>query len=235
MPPYQVEQRKQENPDDVDEVPVETDDFDGRVIAVSERAVVSPDEHPDHQAHTDDHVQRVQARHHEVERKENLRGSGELRVEREERARNEVLVKLVRVLDALDAEEHAAEDHRQRDENHDPLARVQLRRVHRERHRQAAADEHGGVDGSERDVEVMARGRERCGIPHPVDRVDDEQRAEEQNFGQQKHPHPERRGLLLLVEVVEVVRERRMMRRVRRRVVMQRASPRVTDSCTGSR
>ena len=72
-----------------------------------------------------------------------------------------MLVELVRVLDAFDAEENAAEDHRQHDEHHDALARVQLRRVHRQRHRQAAADEHGGVDGAERDVEMMARGRER--------------------------------------------------------------------------
>ena len=95
-----------------------------------------------------------------------------------------------------------------------------------ERHRQAAADEHRGVEGPERDVELVAGRRERVGIPEAVDRVDGEQPAEEQDFGEQEHPHPERRRFLLLVEVVEVVGERRMMRRVRASCVRQRASPR---------
>ena len=53
------------------------------------------------------------------------------------------------------------------------------------------------------------------GIPAAVDRVGHEQAAEEQHLGDQEHPHAERRRLLLLLEVVEVMRERRMMRGMR--------------------
>ena len=42
-------------------------------IGCSSVAVVGPDEHPGHQPHADDHVQRVQAGHQEVKRKEYLR------------------------------------------------------------------------------------------------------------------------------------------------------------------
>ena len=93
-----------------------------------------------------------------------------------------------------------------------PLREFSLRRANRQRHRQAAADEHGRVDGAERDVQVVARRGERVRVPRAVDRVDEEQPAEEQNFGEQEDPHPERRRLLLLLEVVEMMRERRMMR-----------------------
>ena len=49
------------------------------------------------------------------------------------------------------------------------------------------------------------------GYQAAVDRVGDEQAAEEQHFGDQKHPHAEGRRVLLLLEVVEVMRERRMV------------------------
>ena len=65
-------------------------------------------------AEADDHVQRVQPGHHEVEREEDLRVPEVLLLELERRARHVMLDELVVVLDALDAEERRAEDHRQR-------------------------------------------------------------------------------------------------------------------------
>ena len=47
------------------------------------------------------------------------------------------------------------------------------------------------------------------GYQAAIDDVGHEQAAEEQHFGDQEHPHPERGRLALLLEVVEVVRERR--------------------------
>ena len=55
------------------------------------------------------------------------------------------------------------------------------------------------------------------GYQRAVDGVGREQAAEEQHFGDQEHPHAERRRLVLLLEVVELVRERRVMRVARRR------------------
>mgnify|MGYP003705128017 CR=1 FL=1 len=60
---------------------------------------------------------------------------------------------------------------------------------------------------------------------HPGFRVDalhqpvaDEEAAEHQDFRGQEEPHPERRRLLLLIEVVEVVLVRRVVMRVMGRV-----------------
>ena len=122
-----------------------------------------------------------------------------------------VLGELVRVLDALDAEERAAQDHRRHEEHISTPALAGLRGVDRQRHRQAAGDEHRRVDGPEHDVERVARRGERVRIPAAIDGSSREQAAEEQHLGDQEHPHPERRRFLLLGEVVEVMRERGMV------------------------
>ena len=49
------------------------------------------------------------------------------------------------------------------------------------------------------------------GYQRAVDRVGREQAAEEQHLGDEEHPHAERRRLALLLEVVELVRERRVV------------------------
>ena len=59
----QVQQREQENPHDVDEVPVEAGHFDGRVVVGpnGRRQAMSADH--GHEPDADDHVQRVEAGH----------------------------------------------------------------------------------------------------------------------------------------------------------------------------
>ena len=81
-------------------------------------------------AEADDHVQRVQAGHHEVQREEDLRVAEVLRLELERRAGHVMLDELVVVLDALDAEKRRAEDHRERQERQQQLALAGLRGVH---------------------------------------------------------------------------------------------------------
>src|SRR3989442_15012006 len=73
VPPDQIQKRKQKNPHDVDEMPVEPADLDGRVVALGDDAAVYPPRHDRHHAQTDHHVQRMQSGHHEIERKEQLR------------------------------------------------------------------------------------------------------------------------------------------------------------------
>ena len=48
-------------------------------------------------------------------------------------------------------------------------------------------------------------------IPDAVQHVGDEQAAEEHHFRDEKEPHPERGGLVLLLQRLELVLERRMM------------------------
>src|SRR6478735_2292557 len=72
MPAYQVQKREQENPDDIDEVPVQPADLDPDRVNARHRSPHRQPHHDGHQAEADDHVQRVQARHEEVEREEDL-------------------------------------------------------------------------------------------------------------------------------------------------------------------
>src|SRR5205085_2131054 len=67
-----VEQREKENPDDVNEVPVESEVLDGRVVLRRVAPAPSPPDDRRDDADADDHVQRVEARHGEVEPEEHL-------------------------------------------------------------------------------------------------------------------------------------------------------------------
>src|SRR5260370_14750455 len=69
----QIQQREQENPNDIDEVPVEADILDGRVVLRREAAAQRFLDEPKEQAGADDHVQGVQASHAEIEGGEKLR------------------------------------------------------------------------------------------------------------------------------------------------------------------
>ncbi len=171
VPPDEIEQREQEDPHDIDEVPVETADLDRARVFLGNGAVQRPHEHPQHDAETDDHVQRVQAGHHEIEREEDLRVPEVFGFETEVRARDVMLHELVVVLDALDPQERRSQDHRHDQESDQLPAVAGLRRVHGQRHRQTAGDEDGGVDGAERDVQFVAGEGKRLRIPGAVNRV----------------------------------------------------------------
>src|SRR5712664_288952 len=112
----QIQQREQENPNDIDEVPVEGDIFDRRVVLRREAAAQRFLDEPNEQAGTDDHVQGVQAGHPEIKGEEKLSvrvGGGVCaRLEIKTIAGNMMLDIFLVILDALDAEEDAAEDER---------------------------------------------------------------------------------------------------------------------------
>src|SRR5579862_3019372 len=123
VPVDQVKQREQIDPDYIDEVPVQSSDVEGRVIFGREAALPRHEQKPCKKTQSDDHVQRMQASHDEVEREENL---GVARVgvlvrmswngymiETEGCPRNMVLVEFLFVFDALDAEEGKPEKHGQ--------------------------------------------------------------------------------------------------------------------------
>src|ERR1700682_4748318 len=69
----QIKQRKQENPDDINEVPVQTYVFNGGVVIFVEAALPGYQDEPQEQTGADDHVQGVQTGHAEIERKIKLR------------------------------------------------------------------------------------------------------------------------------------------------------------------
>src|SRR6187401_1729620 len=110
----QVEQRKQIDPDKVDEVPVERHDVDGSPELLAEVASVVPDPYPDEDADTHEDVDAVHPGHHEIDGEERVRVLRQRR-----RVRHEVLevrmveppwqqtaLELVLVFEELDQEEH---------------------------------------------------------------------------------------------------------------------------------
>src|SRR2546421_52847 len=122
----EVEQREEENPDDVNEVPVESEVLDGRVVLRREATAPGPPHYRRDNEYADDHVERVQARHCEVEPEEHL-------VLAERHARRDVRKNLLAgveptgdgyqavrvllmVLVSLDAEEREAQDDGRRHE-----------------------------------------------------------------------------------------------------------------------
>ncbi len=110
-------------------------------------------------------------------------------------------------------QEDRAQDHGQNQIHHllgFLLAR--LRRVNRQRHRQAAADQHRGVDGAEFHVEQAAADFERGQVQRAINDVSGEQPAEEHDFGDQENPHAQAAGFALLLHVLELMFEPRRMR-----------------------
>src|SRR5438045_6297476 len=69
----QVQQREEEDPHDIDEVPVQSCDFNRCVVIAIELPAPGHDAYDGHDSEADDHVQRVQTGHAEVQRIEDLR------------------------------------------------------------------------------------------------------------------------------------------------------------------
>src|SRR5215469_16003943 len=101
----QVQQREQENPDDIDEVPVKARDIDRRVVIGGVDALLGLQDDKHEDAHAHNHVQSVQARHGKVEREKQLRLALQLRAfEVESRAGNVVFDIFIVPFHALDTD-----------------------------------------------------------------------------------------------------------------------------------
>src|SRR5271165_6294786 len=212
----QVEQGKQVNPHDVDEVPVQAADFEWGVILGREAAFPGHPEKPGENAEPDNHVQGVQPGHDEVKSKENLGVlgigvltgmTGNLLVKTEGRAGDVMLIELVFVFDPFDAEEGASEDHGEREHGEQKAAARSLCGPDGEHDGQAAADEDGGVGAAESSVNGRAGGGEVSEVPSAVDQVGAEQAAEKHDLGREEDPHAEVGGVALLLFGGEVVQE----------------------------
>src|SRR5207253_7290143 len=82
-----------------------------------------------------------------------------------------------------------------------------LRRVHRQGHRQTAADQNSRVRAAQRHIEMAAGLGEACRMHGASYRVHHEQTTEKHDFGHQEHPHAQRGGFPLLLEVSELLGE----------------------------
>src|SRR6266851_5654792 len=199
MPVDQVEQGKQVDPDNVNEVPVQAANCDGSVVFGSEAALPGHGKEPEKNSETDDHVECVQARHDEIEREENFRMAGisvlpgmtgdGLVLETERCAGDVMLHEFFAILDALDAEEGEAKQHGDDEAADQERAAGGLRRPDGENHGQTTADEHCCIGGAVAHVDGFAGGGEVPEIPAAINQVGAEQPAEEHDFGGEENPH----------------------------------------------
>ena len=112
-PVHEVQERKEKDPDDVDEVPVEARHLNWRVPLRRESSLPGHPRDDAHDAEADHHVQGMKPRHCEVEGDEDLHLVGVHPLEVEVRPRNVAQVVLVLVLEELDDQEGQPERHRQ--------------------------------------------------------------------------------------------------------------------------
>ena len=146
-------------------MPVQAEVFNHRVMMRWIRSVRRPVDKEDQDPHSDDHVQGVHSGHRKVKREEDgcLRGHVgrnqflallcTIVVEIEICAGNVVFDIFLVVLDALDSKEDAAQCQGRYQPKYEQLARTKSRAVNAHGHRQAGADEHGRIDGTERYID----------------------------------------------------------------------------------
>src|SRR5271165_863334 len=123
----QVEQREQENPHNIDEMPIKSDHFDRRVPF---RAEAVAHGHPDQSAQQpgpDNHVDSVHARHGEVQIEQDLRLVEITRVGiLKARAGNVMVFPLFVILDVLERQKYQSQDQRQDQEQDDGVLPSEL-------------------------------------------------------------------------------------------------------------
>ena len=173
------------------------------------------------QTAANDHVQGVHAGHGEIEGEKELgflrvhwyllavvvEGVGEL----EGRARHVVLLEFFAILETLDRQKCHTEQYGNDEVADKNFAAAGLRRFHRQYNRKRTDDQYRGIKGSHLDAELLAARRESVEVGEAVHEVGAEHAAEEHDFRHQKQPHAQRRGVLLLLSVGEVVEQRRIM------------------------
>src|SRR5512146_243719 len=193
----QVEQRVEEDPDEVDEVPVHAAELDRRRVAGVVDAPPALHHQDREHRHPDDDVEAVEPGEDEVEREEHGRAHGLQLLRRVEAPGQQALVIVVAPLPRLDAEEDHAEAERdeQRQRRRSPAAVVGM--VVAEGDGEAGGDQDQRVDGARRDAEVLARQREGGRVQEPVHGVRGEEAAEQQQLRREEEPHPEPRRVLL--------------------------------------
>ena len=140
----------------------------------------------------------MQAGREEIGVEEQLR-PGRVQRERRPDPRHQALAVFEVILGSLDADEDQPEDSGDREVDDRIPATALTRRRDRQRHRQAAGQQHGGVDPAEALVEMRAGFTHRLRIEHPVDGDGEEQAAEQHQLGGEKRPHAEERGFPLLL------------------------------------
>src|SRR5262245_59421663 len=112
----QIEKRKEEDPDHVDQMPVEPDHLDRRVVRRGEPAAPGQNDQPCHETDAHREVNRVETCHGEVEKEERLERTTVLPRIGPERTRHEPFGVVTPVFIGLEAEKNDAQEGRRGEE-----------------------------------------------------------------------------------------------------------------------
>src|SRR5258708_37712235 len=112
----EIEQREKVDPDKIDQVPVQADQIDRRVVSAAELTAIGLYQQPDHGRHAAKNVDSVQPGHHEVEAEEDVLVGDGVPFVRIEVAGEQTLFELVRVFEILHTKEDAGAGERHQDE-----------------------------------------------------------------------------------------------------------------------
>jgi hypothetical protein len=123
----------------------------------------------------------------------------------EVQAWDEVIFVMLVVFQEFDSEEYGADQFRQYEVNDEAIYLNTLRSMYGESHAKAAAQQHSRVQASKKDAQVAASFNEGVVIHPTVNDVREEYGTKEKHFGGQEYPHSCVGGILLLLDIVELV------------------------------
>src|SRR6478672_11905737 len=153
----QVQQREQVNPDQIDQMPVESHQIHGRVVIAIELPGFGLEEHPCDRGHSTQNVNTVQSGHHEVEAEKHKLIRHRITHVVIEASRKQPFMELVFVFEIL----HAKEDRgaRKGDQKIDQRlsALLGLGAMHTHYHGETADQQHNRVQKPEVLVQVVMR------------------------------------------------------------------------------
>src|SRR5690606_24695465 len=211
----EIQEGEEEDPDEVDEMPVQGDEVDRPEVLRVEVACHRTPEQPQVGDDATDDVDAVQARHHEVDAEEDVQASiglgasegvlHRLGARCELGAPEQPVVELVAVLEVLDHQKGAGAGDRDQDREDEALLVVELSAADAPGCGEAREEQHDRVDRAHRLVEEMVSLDEDLRVHAPVDRIGAEQATEEQELLAEKQPDPRLASVELVAVVLEMV------------------------------
>src|SRR5262245_17571973 len=170
-------------------MPVEPRELNGGMIEGRKAASPRPNYERSQQSDSDNHVHGVHSRHSKVKREKDFRRARQGSVKSKRTAGNQMLLEFGVIFVKLDAKESEPQNNGQNQESNQRLPSARFRAIDSQRHGEATANQHGCIDGSKPQVQVVARAGKRLYIPVSVDEVTRKHTAKEHDLRRKKYPH----------------------------------------------
>src|SRR5665213_905892 len=106
---------------------------------------------------------------------------------------------------SLYAKKNATQQQSKDQAQHEQPALSKSGKMDAHRHRQTAADQNGCVGRANPEVRLVAGGRERYRVRVAVSKVSQKHAPEKHDFGEQKRPHSDGRGVFLLLRILKLM------------------------------